>query len=165
MHQDPRRSVIKCKYGSIYSKPTCGGLYLKKNNIIFKVQSSHRVVSFPDYFSTHGGGNSLANDFCSLWFKNWWCSIFLYYVTSRKAWKYDKTVKRQLIAEIIGAWNLCQSQRDPKTILLENWSAGTSHCQLATSETHITRSQKSWHFTGLLSGSAWLSLLHSTSTV
>ena len=49
--------------------------------------------------------------------------------------------------------NLCEPQGDSKTILLDIWSSGTSHCQLASSETHMACSQKSWHsFAGLFSG-------------
>ena len=133
------------------------------------------LVSFPDYFSYTEGKNSLVNGlflFCSTQFKNWWRNVLkMYYAMSCKAWKYDKTVERQLVTGIIflrasehqemkihKTWNLYQPQRDPKTILLDIWNSGTSHCQLASSETHTTRSQKSWHsFAGPFSCFAWLS--------
>ena len=97
-------------------------------------------------------------------------------MTSGKAWNYTEPVQRQLVASIIflrpfkrqetkihKTWSFCQSQRDPKTILVDIWSSASSHCQLASSETHTTHSQKSWHsFAGTFSGSARVSLQHST---
>ena len=61
-------------------------------------------------------------------------------------------------------WSLCQHHRDPITSL-QHLSSGTSHCQLASSETHTASSRKLWHsFAGPFSGYAWPSLLQSTST-
>ena len=82
-------------------------------------------------------------------------------------WNYDRAVKIKLVARIIflGAsecqetkinktWNHYQTQRDPKTILLDKYK-----------ELHTTHSQKFWYsFASPFSGSAWLCLLYSAST-
>ena len=83
-------------------------------------------------------------------------------MASRKAWNYERALKE--IAHCrdhssqsfqmqrnkdLQTWNLCQplntieskdlkplSQRNPQTIILDIWSWKTSHCRLASSETH-----------------------------
>ena len=102
----------------------------------------------------------------------------MYYVTSGKSWHYETVPKRQLVAGIIllGAsehqemkihktWSLCQPQKALTDVHIDIWSSGTSPCQLASSEARTMHSWKPWHsFTGLFSGSVWLSLLYNAST-
>ena len=126
------------------------------------------VVLCPDYFSYTEGKNSL------VWKIVWSTaySIFvpcglkiadatsstMYYLTSHKAWNYERALKRRLVAGIIllGAsecqetkihktWSLCQPQIALRQSYQHLKASGTSHCQFSSSETHTVHSQKSWH--------------------
>ena len=76
-----------------------------------------------------------------------------------KLWNYKRAPKRRLVAGIIllGAserqemkihktWSLCQLPIALRQSYRHLKALGTSHCQFSNSETHTTRSQKSWHF-------------------
>ena len=119
------------------------------------------TVLFPDYFSAHGGKNSLANClvcFCPLWDDAMYLKKFYLYEASCKSWNYERALKETAHCrdhsfqsfqlqrnKDLETWNLCQplSQRNPQTIILDIWSWKTSHCQLASSETHTAHLLKS----------------------
>ena len=76
------------------------------------------------------------------------------YVTSHKAWNYKSTSSKEMARcrEFPKAkqWRFTKHEASVNLRKLWDnfiniWSSGTSHCQFWSSETHTTRSQKSWH--------------------
>ena len=158
---------------------------------LIKMRSQHEwsrhsdihMVSFPDYFSHAERKNSLVNclfNFVPCDFKiGDTTSSKMYYVTSHKAWNYERALKRWLVAGIIllGAperqetkihktWGLCQPQVALRQFYRHLKASGTSHCQFSSSDrnTHHPFTEILAFLHRSFSGSTRLSLLHSAST-
>ena len=92
------------------------GSFSDKCKILFQVTymvfyHTVKLALFPDCFSTHGGKNSLVNGlfhFVPCGFKD---------VVLRKAWNYERALRRQLIAGAILLW--ASKRKETKTYKLE----------------------------------------------
>ena len=110
------------------------------------------LVSCRDYFSHAEGKNSLVNclsNFCSVRFRNWWHNDFKNVLCDvTQSLKLRKSSKETACCRDYPSRTF-RTPRNKDSQNMKPLSTSDSPCQFSSSETHTTRSQKSWHsFTG-----------------